>query len=63
LILGAVLGAVKARPGNGSANRAISATADLDRPCARRDRRCAGRDEGTALAQTKEQQDEEPAMT
>jgi len=44
----AVLGAVKARPGNAGARREPSATAGLDRPCARRDRRSAGRDEGTA---------------
>ena len=46
----AVLGAVKARPGNPGARRKPGATAGLDRPCARRDRRSAGRDEGTALA-------------
>jgi hypothetical protein len=40
------LGAVKARPGNAGARRKPSATASLDRPCARRDRRSAGRDEG-----------------
>ena len=45
----AVLGAVKAQPGNAGASRKPSATAGLDRPCARRDRRSAGRDEGTAL--------------
>jgi hypothetical protein len=45
----AVLGAVKARPRNAGARRKPSATAGLDRPCARRDRRSAGRDEGTAL--------------
>ena len=53
----AVLGAVKARPGNAGASRKPSATAGLDRPCARRDRRSAGRDEGTALARTKELRD------
>ena len=42
----AVLGAVKAQPGNAGASRRPSATAGLDRPCARRDRRSAGRDEG-----------------
>jgi hypothetical protein len=45
----AVLGAVKARPGNAGARRTPNATAGLDRPCARRDRRSAGRDEGTAV--------------
>jgi len=35
----AVLGAVKAQPGNAGASRKPSATAGLDRPCARRDRR------------------------
>jgi hypothetical protein len=49
----AVLGAVKARPGNAGASRKPSATAGLDRPCARRDRRSAGRDEGTALGSNK----------
>ena len=44
----AVLGAVKAQPGNAGASRKPSPTAGLDRPCARRDRRPAGRDEGTA---------------
>src|SRR6202795_3324082 len=33
----AVLGAVKARPGNAGARRKPSGTAGLDRPCARRD--------------------------
>ena len=59
----AVLGAVKAQPGNAGASRKPSATAGLDRPCARRDRR-AGRDEGTALGSNKgTAQDEEQAMT
>jgi hypothetical protein len=49
----AVLGAVKTRPGNAGASRKPSATAGLDRPCARRDRRSAGRDEGTALGSNK----------
>jgi hypothetical protein len=40
----AVLGAVKAQPGNVGTSRKPSATAGLDRPCARRDRRSAGRD-------------------
>ena len=35
----AVLGAVKARPGNAGASCKPSATAGLGRPCARRDRR------------------------
>jgi hypothetical protein len=48
-----VLGAVKARPGNAGASRKPSATAGLDRPCARRDPRSAGRDEGTALGSNK----------
>ena len=43
----AVLGAVKALPGNAGASRKPSANG-LDRPSARRDRRSAGRDEGTA---------------
>ena len=60
----AVLGAVKARPGNAGACRKPSATADLDRPCARRDRRSADRDEGTALGSNKgTAQYEEQAMT
>ena len=45
----AVLGAIKARPSNAGDSRKPSATAGLDRPCARRDQRSAGRDEGTAL--------------
>ena len=45
----AVLGAVKARPGNGSARCEASATAGLDRAYARRFRRCAGQGEGTVL--------------
>ena len=53
----AVLGALKAQPGNARASRKPSAPADLDRPCARRDRRSAGRDEGTPLARTKELRD------
>jgi hypothetical protein len=48
----AVLGAVKAQLGNAGASRRPSATAGLDRPCAR-DRRSAGRDEGTALGSNK----------
>ena len=53
LELRAVLGAVKARPSKVGASRKPSATAGLDRPCARRDRRSAGRDEGTALGSNK----------
>ena len=49
----AVLGAVKAQPGNIGANRKPGATAGLDRPCARRDRRSVGRDEGTAPGSNK----------
>jgi hypothetical protein len=49
----ALLGAVKARPGNAGAGRKQSATAGLDRPCARRDRRSADRDKGTALGSNK----------
>lgn len=44
----AVLGAVKAQPGDARASRKSGTTAGLDPPCARRDRRSAGRDEGTA---------------
>jgi hypothetical protein len=49
----AVLGAVKALPGNAGASRKPSATAGLDRPSARRDRRSAGRDEGRPLGSNK----------
>ena len=60
----AVLGAVKAQPGNAGTRRKPSATADLDRPCARRDRRSAGRDEGTVLGSNKgTERYEEQAMT
>jgi hypothetical protein len=60
----AVLGAVKAQPGNAGAGRRPGATAGLDRPCARRDRRSAGRDEGTALGSNKgTERSEEQAMT
>src|SRR3979490_1521743 len=60
----AVLGAVKAQPGNAGASRKPSATAGLDRPCARRGRRSAGRDEGTALGSNKGTgRNEEQAMT
>src|SRR5262245_56885501 len=44
----AVLGPVKAWPGNAGARRKTSATASLDGPCARRVCAPAGRDEGTA---------------
>jgi hypothetical protein len=57
LILAAVLGAVKAQPGNAGASRKPGATAGLDRACARRDRRSAGRDEGTAFGSNKELRD------
>ena len=58
------LGAVKAQPDDAGASRKPSATAGLDRPCARRDRRSAGRDEGTALGSNKgTARYEEQAMT
>jgi len=64
LILAAVLGAVKAQPGNAGASRKPGATAGLDRPCARRNRRSMGRDEGTAFGSNKETaRYEEQAMT
>jgi hypothetical protein len=60
----AVLGAVKAQPGNAGARRKPSATAGLDRACARRDRRSAGRDEGTVPGSNKgTERYEEQAMT
>jgi len=46
----AVLGAVKTRPGNVAASVDVGAAADLDRPCARRRARRAGRDGGTGSA-------------
>ena len=46
----AVLGAVKTRPGNVAASVDVGAAADLDRPCARRSTRRAGRDGGTGSA-------------
>ena len=46
----AVLGAVKVRPGDVGACVDAGATADLDRPCARRRPRRAGRDGGTGSA-------------
>ena len=63
LDLRAVLGSVKARPGSGRARPEVSATAGLDGLRATR-RRCAGRDEGTASARTKELREmREHAMT
>ncbi len=60
----AVLGAVKARPGNAGACRKPSATAGLDRPCARRNARPAGRDEGKAPGSNEgTARQEEQAMT
>jgi hypothetical protein len=50
----AVLGAVKAQPGNIGANRKLGATAGLDRPCARRDRRLWAGTKERPLARTKE---------
>ena len=44
----AVLGAVKAWPGDAGASRKLSATASLDGSCAQRTCAPAGRDEGTA---------------
>ena len=46
----AVLGTVKVRPGDVGASVDAGATADLDRPCARRRNRRAGRDGGTGSA-------------
>jgi len=45
-----VLGAAKMRPRNVAASVDVGAAADLDRPCARRRARRAGRDEGTGSA-------------
>jgi len=45
-----VLGAVKMRPANVAASVDVGAAADLDRPCARRRARRAGRDGGTGSA-------------
>ena len=53
----AVLGAVKAQPGDAGASRKPSATAGLDRPRARRDRRSAGGTKERPLARTKEPRD------
>jgi hypothetical protein len=49
----AVLGAVKAQPGNAGADRKQARRPALDRPCARRERRSAGRDGGTAFGSNK----------
>ena len=61
----AVLGAVKARPGDGVPGGDVTATAVLDRPCARRPHCPVGRDEGTGSAggQTKELQLEQERST
>jgi hypothetical protein len=60
----AVLGTVKARPGSAQRGVRSAVTAGLDRACARRDRRYAGRDEGTALSTNKgTAQDKERSMT
>ncbi len=45
----AVLGAFKARPGNGGVCGQVRATADLDSPCARRPPRGVGRGEETGF--------------
>ena len=45
----AVLGSVKARPGNDGACGQRRATADLDSPCARRPSTCVGRGEETGF--------------
>jgi putative transposase len=50
----AVLGAVKVRPGDVGACVDAGATADLDRPCARRRQRRAGRDGATASAEAEQ---------
>jgi hypothetical protein len=50
----AVLGAVKAQPGNVGASRKPGATAGLDRPCARRDRLLRAGTKERPLARTKE---------
>lgn len=61
----AVLGAVKARPGDGVPDGEVTATAVLDRSCARRPHCRVGRDEGTGSAggQTKELQLEKQQTT
>ena len=50
----AVLGAVKVRPGDVAMGGEVSATADLDRPCARRLHVRAGRDEKMLSAEPKD---------
>jgi hypothetical protein len=50
----AVLAAVKAQPGNAGASRKPRATAGLDRPCARRDRRLQAGTKERPLARTEE---------
>ena len=60
----AVLGAVKAQPGNAGASRKPSATAGLDRPLRATRSTSAGRDEGTAIGSNKGTgRYEEQAMT
>jgi len=50
----AVLGAVKVRPGDDAIGGEVGATADLDRPCARRLHVRAGRDEKMLSAEPKD---------
>jgi hypothetical protein len=50
----AVLGAVKVRPGDVATAGEVGATADLDRPCARRLHVRAGRDEKMLSAEPKD---------
>jgi putative transposase len=61
----AVLGTVKVRPGDVGASVDAGATADLDRPCARRRNRRAGRDGGTgsAWAEQRNSTKEEDSMS
>ena len=60
----AVLGAVKAQPGTPEPAASQARRPALTAPCARRDRRSAGRDEGTALgSNTGTARYEEQAMT
>jgi hypothetical protein len=60
----AVLGAVKAQPGNAGASRKPSVTADLDCPLRATRSTSAGRDEGTAIGSNKGTgRYEEQAMT
>ena len=63
----AVLGAVKVRPGDGGGCVDAGATADLDRPCARRRQRRAGRDGKTNSAgaeqkNSRKQEDKMPSL-